>query len=197
MDETQKQRLEYLKEKQKQIWHERVVLRQKTEFQECIPDFDKHYVFANAEQIKNVNAFLDKLPALTPTRPDFQNLAKQEMPYANMQNEKSRVFVCFLHGMYVSFDVFCMGELQQVCKDMEFMGIELDNDVNAKVRGEEAIISTPASKVKLVVIPTDEELLIASDTMDMSIARLFIPSASMTTGHFARYKTSSKMPRCR
>ena len=53
------------------------------------------------------------------------------------------------------------------CKDMEFMGIELDNDVNAKVRGEEAIISTPASKVKVVVIPTDEELLIASDTMDI------------------------------
>ena len=43
------------------------------------------------------------------------------------------------------------------------MGIELDNEVIAKVRGEEAIISTPASKVKVVVIPTDEELLIASD----------------------------------
>ncbi len=56
---------------------------------------------------------------------------------------------------------------REVCKDMEFMGIELDNDVNAKVRGEEAIISTPASKVKVVVIPTDEELLIASDTMDI------------------------------
>ena len=36
-----------------------------------------------------------------------------------------------------------------------------------EVRGEEAIISTPASKVKVVVIPTDEELLIASDTMDI------------------------------
>ena len=56
---------------------------------------------------------------------------------------------------------------ESVCKDMEFMGIELDNDVNAKVRGEEAVISTPASKVKVVVIPTDEELLIASDTMDI------------------------------
>ena len=36
-----------------------------------------------------------------------------------------------------------------------------------KVRGEEAIISTADSKVKVVVIPTDEELLIASDTMDI------------------------------
>ena len=56
---------------------------------------------------------------------------------------------------------------REVCKDMEFMGVELDNAVNAKIRGEEAIISTPASKVKVVVIPTDEELLIASDTMDI------------------------------
>ena len=45
--------------------------------------------------------------------------------------------------------------------------IKLDNNVNAKVRGEEAIISTADSKVKVVVIPTDEELLIASDTMDI------------------------------
>ena len=56
---------------------------------------------------------------------------------------------------------------ESVCKDMEFMGIKLDNNVNAKVRGEEAIISTADSKVKVVVIPTDEELLIASDTMDI------------------------------
>lgn len=56
---------------------------------------------------------------------------------------------------------------REVCKDMEFMGIELDNAVNAKIHGEEAIISTPASKVKVVVIPTDEELLIASDTMEI------------------------------
>ena len=56
---------------------------------------------------------------------------------------------------------------ESVCKDMEFMGIKLDSAVNAKVRGEEAIISTADSKVKVVVIPTDEELLIASDTMDI------------------------------
>lgn len=55
---------------------------------------------------------------------------------------------------------------ESVCKDMESW-YKLDNNVNAKVRGEEAIISTADSKVKVVVIPTDEELLIASDTMDI------------------------------
>ena len=43
---------------------------------------------------------------------------------------------------------------------------EKDAEKN-KVRGEEAIISAADSKVKVVVIPTDEELLIASDTMDI------------------------------
>ncbi len=53
-----------------------------------------------------------------------------------------------------------------VCKGLEFMGVKLDAEKN-KVRGEEAIISAADSKVIAVVIPTDEELLIASDTMDI------------------------------
>ena len=53
-----------------------------------------------------------------------------------------------------------------VCEGLEFMGVKLDAEKN-KVRGEEAIISAAYSKVKVVVIPTDEELLIASDTMDI------------------------------
>lgn len=51
-----------------------------------------------------------------------------------------------------------------VCEGLEFMGVKLDVEKN-KVRGEEATISTDDSRVKVVVIPTDEELLIASDTM--------------------------------
>ena len=50
------------------------------------------------------------------------------------------------------------------CSGLEFMGVKLDAEKN-KVRGEEAIISADDSKVKVVVIPTDEELMIASDTM--------------------------------
>ncbi|MDD3038484.1 acetate kinase [Bacteroides sp.] len=54
---------------------------------------------------------------------------------------------------------------EAVCENLEFMGIEIDKAVNTKIRGEEAVISTQNSKVKVVVIPTDEELLIASDTV--------------------------------
>ena len=54
---------------------------------------------------------------------------------------------------------------KDVCTGMEWMGIKLDEAKNATVHGEEAVISTPDSKVTVVVIPTDEELMIASDTM--------------------------------
>ena len=45
------------------------------------------------------------------------------------------------------------------------MGVEIDEELNAKTRGEEIVISTPESRVKVCVIPTDEELMIARDTL--------------------------------
>ena len=52
----------------------------------------------------------------------------------------------------------------EVCEGLEFMGVKIDLEKN-KVRGEEAIISADDSKVTVAVIPTDEELMIASDTL--------------------------------
>lgn len=51
-----------------------------------------------------------------------------------------------------------------VCTPLAFMGVELDADINAETRGTETVISTGDSKVKVVVVPTDEELMIARDT---------------------------------
>ncbi|MDE5725201.1 MAG: acetate kinase, partial [Duncaniella sp.] len=53
---------------------------------------------------------------------------------------------------------------ESVCAPLAFMGVKIDADVNANTRGKEAVISTPDSKVTVVVIPTDEELMIARDT---------------------------------
>ncbi len=51
-----------------------------------------------------------------------------------------------------------------VCSTLGFMGVEIDKEVNAVTRGTETVISSAASKVKVCVIPTDEELTIARDT---------------------------------
>ncbi|KAF0152822.1 MAG: acetate kinase [Ignavibacteria bacterium] len=52
---------------------------------------------------------------------------------------------------------------RDVCSEMEYMGIDFDDDANKNVKGE-CIISKPNSKVKVLRIPTNEELVIALDT---------------------------------
>jgi len=55
---------------------------------------------------------------------------------------------------------------QGVCSDLEFLGITLDYEKNKGFRSE-GLISTPDSKVKIIVVPTDEELMIATDTEEI------------------------------
>ncbi len=55
------------------------------------------------------------------------------------------------------------GTRERICKQLGFLGIEFDVEKN-KTRGEEIELSTPNSKVRVVVIPTDEEYMIARDT---------------------------------
>ncbi len=52
---------------------------------------------------------------------------------------------------------------ERICEGLECLGIELDREKN-KIRGKEAIVSKDNSKVKILVIPTNEELMIARDT---------------------------------
>lgn len=53
---------------------------------------------------------------------------------------------------------------ERLCKSLAYLGVECNCELNASSRGEEVEISTKNSKVRVVVIPTDEELMIASDT---------------------------------
>lgn len=55
---------------------------------------------------------------------------------------------------------------ESVCTGMEFMGLEFDREAN-EVRGEDRILSKPGSKVKVAVIATNEELVIATDTYNL------------------------------
>lgn len=80
-------------------------------------------------------------------------------------------YVAALNGVDVIVFTGGVGENQtgtriEVCKGLEFMGVKVDPELN-KIRGKEMIISTPDSSVKVVVIPTDEEFMIASDTLEI------------------------------
>lgn len=59
------------------------------------------------------------------------------------------------------------GVRENVCAPLRFMGVEIDKELNDRIRGVETVISTKDSQVTVCVIPTDEELLIARDTRDI------------------------------
>lgn len=50
---------------------------------------------------------------------------------------------------------------EAICADLDFCGLELDREANAGTGAQEAVISTPRSKIEVRVIPTHEELIIA------------------------------------
>ena len=56
---------------------------------------------------------------------------------------------------------------KMLCERLSYLGIKLVDEANNK-RGEEIEISTPDSKVKVFVIPTNEELVIAQDTVELT-----------------------------
>lgn len=55
---------------------------------------------------------------------------------------------------------------EEICKNLEFMGAKLDVNKN-KIRGKEAFVETDDSAVKIMVVPTNEELMIARDTLEL------------------------------
>ena len=109
---------------------------------------------------------------------DLENACKQGNERAilaqNMYNYKIKKYIGAYAAAMGGVDIIVftagVGENQtsmraETCKGLEFMGVKIDEAKNETIRGKEAIISTPDSKVTVVVIPTDEELMIASDTM--------------------------------
>ena len=57
---------------------------------------------------------------------------------------------------------------ESICKDLEYMGIDFDKQVNNGVRGKELIISKKESRVTVMIIPTNEEFVIATETQEIA-----------------------------
>ncbi|MDR1417175.1 MAG: acetate kinase, partial [Prevotellaceae bacterium] len=54
-----------------------------------------------------------------------------------------------------------------VCNNLDYLGVEFDNEVNKGARGKDMLISKPSSKVKIMAVATNEELVIAMDTLSI------------------------------
>ena len=57
---------------------------------------------------------------------------------------------------------------ERICSEMEFLGLTIDSEKNKEASREEAVFSTPDSKVIAMVLPTNEEIMIARDTLEVA-----------------------------
>jgi acetate kinase len=55
----------------------------------------------------------------------------------------------------------------EICSNFQFLGVDFDERANIGLRGKEILITKPESKVKIMVVTTNEELVIAQDTMEI------------------------------
>ena len=134
----------------------------------------------NASEVVNALNKKSGLSGMSGLVPDFREIeiaSNEGQPDARIAVEDFNYTIASYVAKYavamngVDYIIFTggIGENQinirkGICKKLEFMGVKLDLDSN-NMRGEEKVISTPDSKIKVYVIPTNEELMIAKETL--------------------------------
>lgn len=136
----------------------------------------------SAEQMENILNKESGVQGISGLAPDFRVIEAESYE----DNERAKIAIenfkyaiasyiakCAVAMNGVDYIIFTggVGENQVnirkgICEQLSFMGVEVDEEAN-KTRGEEIMISKPASKVKVYVIPTNEELMIAKETMKL------------------------------
>ena len=133
----------------------------------------------SADEIETILNKKSGLQAISGLVPDFREIELASYEKGSMAETAIKSFTYAIAGYIAKYAVAMrgidylvftggIGENQinirkWICEQLEFMGILLDEDSN-NIRGEEKLISKPESKVKIFVIPTNEELMIAKET---------------------------------
>ena len=136
--------------------------------------------------IKTANTLFNKHAGMLGITGISSDMREIEMAAKNNGDERARLaldmynykvkkyigsYIAALGGLDILIMTGGIGEnsdstREGICTDLDFLGITLDQQQNKGFRSE-GIISTPDSKVKIMVIPTDEELVIALDTEEI------------------------------
>ena len=133
---------------------------------------------AQMTEIMNKKSGFLGLSGVSSDARDMDDLARKGDPKAKIVLKKLTFDIVKLVGGYIAemngvdLIVFTAGIgennprlRRRVCEQLSYMGVKIDADLNDSVRGKEVMLSTPDSTVKVALIPTDEELVIARDTM--------------------------------
>ena len=132
---------------------------------------------AQMEDLLNKKSGLSGMSNLVPDFREIEIASNEGQPDAKIAVENFNYTIASYVAKYavamngVDYIIFTggIGENQinirkGICEKLEFMGVKLDVDAN-NMRGKEKVISTPDSKIKVYVIPTNEELMIAKETL--------------------------------
>ena len=135
-----------------------------------------------AEEVENVLNKQSGLHGISGENPDSRDIETA----ASNGNERAKLAVenyCYTVAQYIGKYAVAMNGIDvisfaggvgengpemraNICAYLEFLGVNIDDGKN-KVRGDEAIITTDDSKVKVMVVPTNEELMIAKETLEL------------------------------
>lgn len=120
------------------------------------------------------------MSGITSDAQDLKDLAVKGEPKAKIVFDKLNHDVVKLIGSFIAelngvdLIIFTAGIAEnhadirrRIMDQFGFLGVKIDDEANNNARGKETIISTPDSKVKVAMIPTNEELVIARDTMEI------------------------------
>jgi acetate kinase len=140
----------------------------------------------NCDEVNNLLNKKSGVLGLSGISSDFRDLEKAEKEgnkRANLALERFiygvkkyiGAYTAALNGLDVLVFTAGVGEnsasmRERICQDMDYLGIKIDSEKN-KVRGVETDISSASSKTKVLVIPTNEELMIAQDTYNIVQSR--------------------------
>lgn len=126
MTEKQRRRLFQLKNENKDRLFEEKVVKIKNEIYSEISDFDTYFRFASNEEILLLRSFLNKIPALTPTRPDFKLLpCSKTLDFENLKSNNTNAWLAFLCGGEGIDNIFVFGKISDIIKyyyEWEFLG---------------------------------------------------------------------------
>lgn len=135
-----------------------------------------------ADEVENMLNKKSGLVGISGMAPDFREIEEASYGKSERAAIAMKMFTYSIAG-YVAKYAVAMGGIdaivftggvgenqinvrKNICKQLEFMGVEMDEDKN-NMRGEEKEISKDSSKVKIWVVPTNEELMIAKETVRM------------------------------
>ena len=145
------------------------------------------YIMQREElDVNTANVFINKhcgLIGISGVSSDMREI-RQASENGNERAALSIDMMCYKVKKYIGSYIAAMGGLdvlvftggigenaddirRRIISDMEFMGILFDSDKNSKCHGTEEIISKPESAVTVIVVPTNEELVIARDTLSI------------------------------